>query len=248
MAESVEERDLRGGMNIKGHPVGEVLSRRVVNVLVLKLLPHNATKEAPNPPFAKASALKSDRVVSVREGESRLAHVSTEQTNLLGEGHDIVRVHDVRAFPVEGSNPSLVGVAADGPVRNLDCSPDTPELMLPLPNDLVDPNFVGIGNGETFSLGCVPVGLHEMVHGGDSLPGSSSTLERDPDQASIVNDTSRVGLTKILKTPECSLPDAKPNLVAVTNYIVGRTLGLRNVAQVGARIPIINIALRGVCR
>ena len=82
---------------------------------------------------------------------------------------------------------------------------------------------------------CPPVGLHEVVEGGDGLCAILGALQRSPDVRTIVHD----GPFPVPKADpaERSLGDRQLMLIGIADDLVGvRRLG--DAAEVCARVPV----------
>mmetsp|Transcript_15955 Transcript_15955/g.34731 ORF Transcript_15955/g.34731 Transcript_15955/m.34731 type:complete len:426 (+) Transcript_15955:685-1962(+) len=235
--------------DVQRHAVGEVVSLDVVQVVSDSLLVgSDLGEERIHSRFAKPGSLEGQRVVDVREGEIGVFPVV--QLELLGKCDDVRgMLENVRLIGDELGGSGLIGVGADAAIWDLRGDPHGPLGDISLADHLHQPHLFGIRNGERLTGGGIPVGLHQVVHGGNSLPGGLGPAQCDPDELPIVNaPVVRIADCLIstsiqhLKAAKSGLPDSQLVLVGVTHYVVG-LWNLRDGPEALAVIPTVDLPL-----
>ena len=82
---------------------------------------------------------------------------------------------------------ALVGVGRDAVVGNADGYPHSPLAARAFANHFHNPDFVGVGNGETLAFAGITVFLHQRRHHLDGFAGSAAALQAQRHQADVVD-------------------------------------------------------------
>ena len=180
---------------------------------------------APGTGIATADGTKVYGAVGLLEAEVLV--LTFEIALAAGEGNHIRGIEAVlRVVQGEFADTGLVGMGADGSVRNPHGHPDDTLLRVDavahvgsLANQLHDPGFVLVGYGEGLSLRGVAIFVGQVHNDLDGLAGRFGTLQGNVDEGTVVNAS---GLVFQLRTASPGgLRDNELVLVHVTHGLEG---------------------------
>ena len=147
---------------------------------------HPFVVEAPGACFAEAQGREVGRRIGVGKGE--ILVLAAEISLLAGKGDDIAGSDDVvLVLEVELVDAALVGVGRDAVVGDADGHPHSPFAARAFANHFHNPDFVGVGNGETLALAGITVFLHQRRHHLNGFAGSAAALQAQRHQADVVD-------------------------------------------------------------
>ena len=124
---------------------------------------------------------------------------------------------------------ALVGMASNADVGNAHGHPHRSALLGAFAYHLQNPDFVGVGNGETFAFGGIAVSLYEGGHHVDGFAGRARALQGDGHEADVVDDAFRVG--QLFAATESGFGDGHLMFVDVAHDGIGEG-GFGNFAMV----------------
>ena len=198
---------------------------------------------APGTGVTAADGAEVDRIVGFLEAE--LAVQALEIAFPAGEGNHVGGVQAVVGV-VQGelADTGLVGMGADGAVRDADSHPHDSLLGIhavfdvhALADEFHDPGLVLVGDGEGFALGGVTVGVGKVHDDVDGFPGRLGALQGDIDEAAVV-DAAFLVLQFRTAAPG-GFGDDDLVLVHVADRLVG-VRNLFNFADVAVGVPVID--------
>ena len=128
----------------------------------------------------------------------------------------------------------MIGVTRDVAVGDTARHPHGSLVFLPFTHHIHDPDLVGIGDGEAFTLRSIAIFHHQIGHYFDGLAGSAGTLQSDIDQRAIIY---QARADQLLAAAPCALGNHQAMLVHVSDSgICVRHLG--DIAQMFVSIPL----------
>mmetsp|Transcript_28364 Transcript_28364/g.62833 ORF Transcript_28364/g.62833 Transcript_28364/m.62833 type:complete len:339 (+) Transcript_28364:901-1917(+) len=238
------ERQLLWRSDKQRHPVGEVVSLRIVQILSSPVSPHNRAEKAPHAGLAKARAFEAHGVVSVRKGEGGVGRHLGIEAVLLGEG-DGVGGEERVVVGGEGGDACLVRVRRDVARGHLFGHPHRAQLELALADYLHYPGLGGVRDGEALALRDIPVLRQKRADGGDGLSCSLRSLQGYPDERSIINQPLALHL-QLRDAAVSGFSDYQAKLIHIPDNVEGLRR-LLDLPQVHACVPVIHVPHRARC-
>ncbi len=228
LAAGLEERLARREIKVPVHVVREVAEER----------PHAClAHEQPREIVGVICLLEVEVLVFALE----IAHLAREL-------HHIFAPHPVGfVFEVDGCDACLVGMCGNAVVRNARCHPYGTFLARTFANQIHNPNLIGVAYGERLAARRIAVFSHQRRHARNRLTGSLATLQRDVNQASVVDAHS---VLQLCATAPCGLADGQLMLIHIAHHRIG-VAHLRDTAQRASRVPVAHLAHRTlgvICR
>ena len=147
---------------------------------------HPFVVEAPGASLAEAQGREVGRRIGVGKGEFLV--LAAEISLLAGKGDDIAGSDDVvLVLEVELVDAALVGVGCDAVIGNADGHPHRSFAARSFANHFHNPDFVGVGNGETLALAGIAVFLDERGHHLNGFARRAAALQAQRHQADVVD-------------------------------------------------------------
>ena len=245
------------GLHKEGNPVFQVIAQGVIHIGV-GIFRQDATAflgigepavaqeviGAPDAGVAGTGGFKIPRGIGF--GKVEVLVFPLEIAFLAGKGNDVLGIEAVlRVVQREFPDAGLVGMSADVAVRNAAGHPydtlvhvDAVADVHAFPNQIHDPGFVLVRDGESLPLGGIAVFVGQVHDDLNGLAGGFGPLQGDIDEGTVVDDASAV--QQFLAAAVGGFRDDELVLVHVAHRFEG-VLRLGDFAQIPARIPIVNL-------
>ena len=229
----VRQRHLALRDDVQRHGLLVHVALDELGVLVHALV--ELAEEAPHTSLAGAQPTEVVGVIGLLEVEVLI--LALEPAVLASEVDDVLLVHAV-LLVAEGDlvDAGLIGVCADGVIRDADSYPGGALLLRALADHLQHPDLVLVRDSEGLARAVVAVVSYQTGHDADGLAGRLATLQGDVDQAAVVHDT--LGVGELLAPAPGTLGDGHLVLVHIAYDIVGDG-GLGDEAEGFARVPLV---------
>ena len=182
--------------------VAESLARSIVKIPV-----HTGDEMVKERPYARLAYIEPAEIEGVEGGLVREIFVRTGEITFRSRGgNEVFVVHPIAAADTvqfllqlflllgqfgfslrDGGDACLVSVRRDGIVRDAYSHPVSAFLPFALTDQIHDPHFVRVTDGERLSFGGITVFVDQRDHTLNRLAGGLGTFEGDVDQRAIVN-------------------------------------------------------------
>ena len=191
----------------------------------------------PHTGLTKAACTKIKRSIGI--GKTKIFIHTAEVSFLAGKRNHIRRIETILfIIHIKLMDARLVGMCRNTIIGHADSYPYSSTDSGAFTYQFHDPYFIRIGNSERLSATIIPILLHEICHNLDSLTRRTRTLQTDINQASIIDDTGRIG--KFGTSAKSCFTDSHLKLIHITNDIVGLAC-LFNLSEIFTGIPLIDI-------
>ena len=205
------------GLHTKGHGGGTAFAHSITQI-GLHVFGCPTVEEAPHTGFTET--LRSEIGGRISGLERELLILTVEIALFASKGNDILAVDAIfLVLERELADTALVGVRRDAIVRNADSHPYGTLAARTLANHFKNPHLIGVGNGETLTVGTISVLFHQLAHYLDGLARIAGTLQGNVHQASVIEQTG--GVFQFFPTPKCGFVNGKLELVHQSDDTVG---------------------------
>ena len=195
-------------------------------------------EEAPHTCLTDAAC--AEVVGSVCVAEREFGILAAEVAFLSRQCDDVLGVEAVLLVSQrEAGDACLVSVGCDAVVRHASRHPHGPFAPWSSADHLEHPHLVGVGQSDALALRAVAIGLHEARPHVDGLACRAGALQCDIHERAIIEEAG--GVHQLFTSSECRLHDAELLVIDLPDDAVG-VLGLRNLAEVVARLVVIKLA------